>query len=78
VEAHITALLPASTAFEIATVIPLSLKEPVGLRPSYFKNTSPLKPIAFARFSACMRGVLPSQRVIMGVPSVIGKKSLYL
>ena len=37
VEAHATALAPASTAFETAMVIPRSLKEPVGLAPSYFR-----------------------------------------
>jgi hypothetical protein len=35
VEAQITAFEPASTAFEMATVIPRSLKEPVGFSPSY-------------------------------------------
>ena len=36
VEAHMTALDPSSTAFEIAIVIPRSLNEPVGFMPSYF------------------------------------------
>ena len=34
VEAQMIALLPASTAFETATVMPRSLNEPVGLAPS--------------------------------------------
>src|SRR5579875_964634 len=36
VDAHITLLYPSSTAFDTPTVIPLSLKDPVGLRPSNF------------------------------------------
>ena len=36
VDAQIIALLPSSTAFVTAMVMPRSLNEPVGLRPSYF------------------------------------------
>jgi hypothetical protein len=34
VDAQITALAPASAAFEIAMVMPRSLNDPVGLAPS--------------------------------------------
>ena len=37
VEAHMRAFEPASTALDTAMVIPLSLNEPVGFKPSYFK-----------------------------------------
>ena len=37
VDAQITAFAPTSAALEIATVIPRSLKDPVGLAPSTFK-----------------------------------------
>ena len=37
VEAQITALAPASTALETATVMPRSLNDPVGLAPSTFR-----------------------------------------
>ena len=37
VEPHVTATAPSSTAFAMATHIPRSLKEPVGLAPSYFR-----------------------------------------
>jgi hypothetical protein len=37
VEAQITALDPSSTAFVIAIVIPRSLKEAVGFKPSYLR-----------------------------------------
>ncbi len=40
VDAQITAFAPSSAAFEIAIVIPRSLKEPVGLAPSTFNQTS--------------------------------------
>ena len=39
VDAQITALAPSSAAFEIAIVIPRSLKEPVGFKPSYLIQT---------------------------------------
>ena len=35
-----TAFAPASAALEIAMVMPRSLKEPVGLAPSYLSHTS--------------------------------------
>ena len=39
VDAQITALEPSSAAFDIAIVIPRSLKDPVGFRPSYLIQT---------------------------------------
>ena len=39
VDAHTTAFAPSSAALEMATVIPRSLKDPVGLAPSTFKKT---------------------------------------
>ena len=39
VEAQMTAFEPSSMALEMATVIPRSLKDPVGLRPSYLSST---------------------------------------
>jgi hypothetical protein len=38
-DAQMTALAPASAAFEIAIVMPRSLKEPVGLIPSNLTQT---------------------------------------
>ena len=38
VDAHTTALAPSSAALEMATVMPRSLNEPVGLAPSTFKQ----------------------------------------
>jgi len=40
VDAQITAVAPSCTAFEMATVMPRSLKEPVGLAPSTLRCTS--------------------------------------
>ncbi|CAB4603467.1 unannotated protein [freshwater metagenome] len=40
VDAQITALAPSSAALEIAIVMPRSLKDPVGLAPSTFSQTS--------------------------------------
>ena len=40
VEAQMTAFAPSSTAFEIATVMPRSLNDPVGLAPSTLRWTS--------------------------------------
>ena len=37
VEAQMTAREPISSAFEMATVMPRSLKEPVGLNPSHLR-----------------------------------------
>src|SRR5438270_942897 len=75
VDAHTTALAPSSAAFEMATVIPRSLNEPVGLRPSYFKYT--LAPTRADNRGAGNRGVPPSWRVTTGVSGPTGRCDRY-
>src|SRR5436309_14410367 len=75
VDAHTTALAPSSAALEMATVMPRSLNEPVGFRPSYLRNT--LAPTRSDRRRAGMRGVAPSCRVTTGVASLTGRKGRY-
>src|SRR5450756_1801566 len=75
VEAQTTALAPSSAALEIATVIPRSLNEPVGLAPSTFKNT--LAPTRADNLGAGSRGVPPSSSVTTGVASDTGRNSRY-
>ena len=72
VEAQATALAPASSALETATVMPRSLKDPVGLAPSYFRNTG--RPTRAERRGAGSRGVPPSSRVTTGVASLTGRR----
>jgi hypothetical protein len=67
VDAHTTASAPWPTATESATVMPRSLKEPVGLSPSTFSQTSP--PVTSDSQRLSTRGVPPSRSVIVGVPS---------
>ena len=71
------ALLPASSALAMATTMPLSLKEPVGLHPSSLRYSSP-QPISFPSLSHLTRGVSPSPMEKIGVLGVIGRESLYL
>ena len=75
VEAHTTAFAPSSHAFEIASVIPRSLNEPVGFAPSYLSHTS--QPVSEDRASLWTSGVPPSPSVITGVASDTGKRSRY-
>ena len=75
VEAQMTALAPASTALVMAIVIPRSLKDPVGFIPSYLTQTS--APVRADRAGAGMRGVPPSQRVMIGVVEVMSRRSAY-
>ena len=75
VEAQMMALAPASTALDTATVMPRSLKDPVGLAPSTFRYTS--QPMRSASGGAGTSGVLPSYRVTTGVASVTGSRSRY-
>ena len=75
VEAHMTALLPSSSALAMATTIPRSLKEPVGLQPSSLKYSSS-QPSSLPRRLDFTSGVFPSPMVIRGVASVTGRKSL--
>ena len=62
----------SSTAFEMATVMPRSLNEPVGLAPSTFSSTRARRP-APTRRGASSSGVLPSSSVTTGVASVTGQ-----
>ena len=64
VEAHITASAPSSTAADTATVMPRSLNDPVGLRPSYLSHTS--QPVSSETTGAGISGVSPSSRVTCG------------
>src|SRR4030042_2204282 len=73
VEAQMIAELPASKALAIATTMPRSLKEPVGLHPSSLKYNSP-QPISLSNLCDLTRGVLPSPKVISGVAGVTGRK----
>ena len=61
VDAQITALLPVASAWVMATVMPRSLNEPVGLAPSTFSSTR--HPVFSARWGAATSGVSPSPRV---------------
>ena len=76
VDAQITALLPSSTALAIATTMPRSLNDPVGLHPSSLKYSLPT-PNSFSRLAERTRGVLPSPREIIGVDAVSGNRSRY-
>jgi hypothetical protein len=67
VEAQMTARAPFSTAFEIASVMPLSLNDPVGFAPSNFKYRSIPGAIFLASLAAWIKGVLPSSSVMIGV-----------
>src|SRR3712207_2686101 len=69
--AHIMFLDPVSRALATAITMPLSLKEPVGFKPSYLKYRS--MPKSLDRFLLRIRGVLPSYRDTNGVFSFIGK-----
>ena len=73
VDAQMTAREPASTALDIAIVIPRSLKEPVGLKPSHFRKMARLGSVASARRGAGTSGVLPSSSVTIGVVSLTGR-----
>ena len=75
VEAHTTAFARPSTALEIASVMPRSLNEPVGLAPSYFSQTS--HPVSTDSGSERTSGVPPSPREITGVASDTGRRSRY-
>src|SRR5690606_32559035 len=75
VEAHSTASAPRSTAAEIAVVIPRSLNDPVGLRPSYFRCTS--APTRSDRCPAGMSGVPPSRSVMTVRSTCGGNRSAY-
>ena len=75
VEAQITAWAPDSAALEMATVMPRSLKEPVGLAPSTFRYT--WQPVSSERWPASTSGVPPSRRVTTGVVAETGSRWRY-
>src|SRR3954464_7146294 len=70
-----TARAPERAATEIAVVIPRSLKEPVGLSPSYLMWTS--APTTSERWAAGISGVPPSPSVTTGAPARDGSRSRY-
>src|SRR5205809_6306300 len=63
VEAQMTAREPASTAFDIAIVMPRSLHEPVGLKPSHLRQMARLASGASPRHGAGSSGVFPPSNV---------------
>ncbi len=71
VDAQTTALAPSSAALEMATVMPRSLNDPVGLAPSTFSSTR--APTRFERRGAVSNGVPPSSSVTTGVASDTGR-----
>ena len=58
----------------MAMVMPRSLKDPVGFRPSYFTNTFTPLPICSATDGTGIKGVAPSRRLITGVASLTGSQ----
>ncbi len=64
VDAQITASAPSPIAADTATVMPRSLKLPVGLAPSTFRYTS--QPVSSLRCGAGTSGVSPSSSVTSG------------
>ena len=80
VEAHATARAPSSTAFETASVIPRSLNEPVGFRPSNFRYTGsvggqlpcPTPAATFVQEFSHAAATLPIGEVSAPVPSEFG------
>ncbi len=76
VEAHPTTLHPSSTALETPTVMPLSLKEPVGFVPSYLTYKRSI-PRSRAKARQSYKGVPPSSNVTAFLAST-GRKGAYL
>ena len=64
-----------SSALEMAIVMPRSLNEPVGLRPSNLSQTR--APTRSDRRGASISGVPPSSMVMTGVCSETGRKRRY-
>jgi len=73
VEAHSTAFCPRATASVTAIVMPRSLKEPVGLRPSTFKCT--VQPVFSEIRGAYTSGVPPSNSVTGVQSAATGSRS---
>src|SRR5439155_20828279 len=72
VEAHNSVCAPASRAFAVATAMPRSLNDPLGLRPSYLKYNCP-RPIEGPIRADRTSGVDPSPSVTLGVAAVTGR-----
>src|SRR5579875_944281 len=66
---------PRPAARLMATVMPRSLNEPVGLPPSTLRNTS--QPVRSDSTGAGSSGVPPSLSVITGVSAATGSRSRY-
>src|SRR5690348_2190610 len=75
VDPHTTAFAPSSSAFEMATVMPRSLNDPVGLAPSTFSHT--VAPTRSDNRDAGSSGVPPSWSVTTGVAPETGRKVRY-
>jgi hypothetical protein len=73
VDAHNTACCPRASDSVTATVMPRSLNEPVGLRPSTFKCT--VQPVRSDNRLAWISGVPPSSSVIGFQESSTGNRS---
>src|SRR3954468_3118887 len=73
VDAQMTACDPSSAALEMATVMPRSLNDPVGLAPSTLRCTS--QPVCADSRGAGTSGVPPSCNVTTGVAPVTGRRS---
>jgi hypothetical protein len=73
VEAQMTASAPSSTAFDSASVMPRSLKLPVGFMPSSFAES--WIPSRSESFGSGTSGVSPSPRETIGVRAVTGSRS---
>ena len=73
VDAHSTAFWPRAFASVTAMVMPRSLNEPVGLRPSTLRYTS--HPVTADRWVAWMSGVPPSYSVTGSQSEPIGRRS---
>src|SRR6185312_16833530 len=73
VEAQTIASDPSRTAADTAQVIPRSLKEPVGFRPSSLHHTS--APTRSESRGARTRGVLPSPSETTGSSASNGRRS---
>src|ERR1051326_2414403 len=74
VEAHATHLYPACRANEAATVIPVSLNEPVGFIPLCLAKSC-FTPADLANRGRAYTGVLPSRIVIIWSAAISGKIS---
>src|SRR5439155_27368159 len=77
VEAQMTAFVPRSIAFEMATVIPRSLNDPVGFAPSFLTKISQPRPIRSLNRGDSVNGVFPSPNEMIGASGETGRRSRY-